>query len=207
MLRRHRWRVPFFGGDMIYLVCGLVVFLGLHSFRIFASAWREARIAAWGVGAWKTAVSLLSIAAFVLVIWGYGEAKAVQPLLLWTPPTGLRPAVGPLTLLAFILLAAAYVPRNHIRARLRHPMVLAVKLWALAHLLVNGWLPGVVLFGSFLAWAILDFRAARRREPAPGAAAGVRVSNTAMAVAIGAAAWAGFAFQLHARWVGVAPFG
>jgi len=190
---------------MIYLVGGLVVLLGVHSFRIFAPDWRQARIAAWGEGGWKTAVSVLAIVALLGVIHGYGVATAA-PMRLWSPPAGLRHAAALLTLPAFILLVAAYVPRNHIKAQLGHPMVLAVKLWAFAHLLAVGHVPGVLLFGSVLAWSILDFRAARRRQPALGAAAGARVLNTVLAVAIGTAAWTGFAFSLHARWIGVAPF-
>jgi uncharacterized membrane protein len=189
---------------MTLLLIGLAVFIGAHSLRILAPGWREARISAWGVNAWKGVASVLSIVGFVLIIYGYGQARQA-PVLVWLPPVGLRHAAALLTLPAFILLVAAYVPRNGFRTRLGHPMVLAVKLWALAHLLVNGWLHAIVLFGSLLAWAILSFRAARRREPASRAPASV--ANTLLTVAIGAAAWAGFAFYLHARWIGVAPFG
>ena len=112
------------------------------------------------------------------------------------------------TLLAFIFLAAAYVPRNQIKAKLHHPMVLAVKLWAFGHLLATGKLADIVLFGAFLLWAVLDFRAARQRDRAlrtvyaPGTLAG-----TLIAVVVGAVAWAVFAFWLHAAWIGVAPMG
>lgn len=189
---------------MTMLLLGLVLFLAMHSFRIVAPAWRDARIARWGAGRWKGLVSLLSILGFVLIIWGYGQARQA-PVLLWAPPVGLRHAVALLTLPAFVLLVAAYVPRNHFKSYLGHPMVLAVMLWAFAHLLVNGRLHGVVLFGSFLLWSMLSFRAARRREPPSRAPASI--ARTLVAVAIGVAAWAGFAFYLHARWIGVAPFG
>lgn len=192
---------------MIYLVLGLALFLGLHSVRIVAPNWREERIAAWGEGAWKSLFSLLSIAAFALVIWGYGQARAHSPILLWTAPAGLRHAVALLTLPAFVLLVAAYVPHNHIKARLGHPMILGVKLWALAHLLVNGWLHAVLLFGGFLLWSIFSFRAARRRDPVWRGGTDARLPYTVLTVVIGVLAWAGFAFYLHARWIGVAPFG
>lgn len=189
---------------MTMLLLGLFIFLGVHSLRIFAPAWRDARIAGWGVAAWKGGVGLLSLVGLLLIIWGYGQARQV-PVLLWAPPVGLRHAVALFTLPAFILLVAAYVPRNHFKSRLGHPMVLAVMLWAFAHLLANGQLHAVALFGSFLLWAMLSFRTARRREPPTRAPASM--ARTLLAVVIGAAAWAGFAFYLHARWIGVAPFG
>jgi uncharacterized membrane protein len=189
---------------MIWLILGLVVFLGVHSLRLLAPDWREARVAAMGKGAWMGVFSAVSIAGFVLIVWGYGQAR-LDPVLVWVPPLSLRHASALLTLPAFILLAATYVPRNHLKARLGHPMLLGTKLWALAHLLVNGWLHGMVLFASFLIWAILSFRAARKREPA--SRAGGTLLGTTLAVVIGTAAWAGFAFYLHEAWIGVAPFG
>lgn len=190
---------------MVWLLAGLLVFLGVHSLRIVAPGWRDARVAAMGATAFKGVYSLVSIAGFVLLVWGYAQARADAPVLLWAPPIGLRHAISLLTLPAFILLAAAYVPRNHIKARLGHPMFVAVKLWALAHLLVNGWLHGVLLFGGFLLWAILGFRAARRREPAPRS--GGTVGGTVAAVVVGSVAWAVFAFHLHRLLIGVGPFG
>ncbi|ODS64973.1 MAG: hypothetical protein ABS41_00795 [Arenimonas sp. SCN 70-307] len=187
-----------------WLVLGLLVFLGGHSLRIFAPAWRDARVASMGEVPFKVVYSLVSIAGFVLLVWGYAQARSGEPVLLWVPPLGLRHAVSLLTLPAFILLVAAYVPGNHFKARLGHPMLLAVKLWALAHLLVNGWLHGVLLFGGFLLWAILGFRAARRRAPAPG---GGRWLPTLVSVVLGAVLWAGFVFHLHKLLIGVAPFG
>jgi uncharacterized membrane protein len=188
---------------MVWLLLGLFVFVGVHSLRVVAPAWRDERVAQWGAGKWKVAISLLSIAGFVLMIWGYSQARQA-PILLWTPPAGMRHAAALLTLPAFVLLVAAYVPRNVFKTRLGHPMVVAVKLWALAHLLANGWLHAVVLFGSLLLWSILSFRAARRRDP-PSRAPSSALA-TSIAVAVGSAAWAGFAFYLHGRWIGVAPF-
>ena len=192
---------------MLFLVLGLVLFLGVHSVRIVADGWRTHTRARLGELPWKGLYSLLSAAGLALIVWGYGLARQ-QPVMLWAPPVGMRHAAALLTLIAFILLAAAYVPRNAIKARLHHPMVLGVKVWALAHLLSNGNLADVVLFGSFLLWAVLSFRAARQRDRAqntvyaPGTAAG-----TIAAVVVGALAWVGFAFWAHAWLIGVAPLG
>lgn len=189
---------------MLYLILGLLAFLGLHSVRIFAPAWREARVRQWGANGWKGIYSLLAIAGFALLVWGYGQARAA-PVVVWVPPLGLRHLAALLTLPAFVLLVAAYVPANHLKARLGHPMLLGIKLWAFAHLLVSGWLHAMVLAGAFLLWAILCFRSARRRPAATAAAP--RVGNTVLAVVIGVAAWAGFAFWGHRWLIGVSPFG
>lgn len=192
---------------MSILILGLLVFLGAHSVRIFADPWRSARIAAMGAGAWKGLYSLVSIAGFVLIVWGYGQARAV-PVELWSPPVWARHAASLLNLVAFVLLAAAYVPRNRIRAAIGHPMVAGVKLWALAHLISNGRLADVVLFGAFLVWAVLDFRSARRRDRAAGTRrpAGTLAGDVATLI-VGAVATAVFALWLHAPLIGVRPFG
>ena len=192
---------------MSYLVLGLVLFLGVHSVRIVADGWRTQMRARMGELPWKGLYSLASILGLALIVWGYGLARQ-QPVVLWNPPVGMRHAASLLTLIAFVLLAAAYVPRNVFKAKLHHPMVLSVKVWALAHLLSNGNLADVVLFGAFLLWAVLSFRAARQRDRAqntvyaPGTAAG-----TGIAVVVGTAAWAGFAFWAHVWLIGVAPLG
>ena len=192
---------------MAYLLAGLLLFLGVHSLRIFAEAWRAQQIARIGPLPWKGLVSVLSLAGFVLLVWGWGMARQA-PVVLWQPPVGMRHAASLLTLLAFVLLAAAYVPGNAIKARVHHPMVLGVKTWALAHLLSNGNVAHVVLFGSFLAWGVLLFIASRRRDRreatvyAPG-----RLAPTLVTVVVGVAAWAVFAFKFHGMWIGVRPFG
>ena len=189
------------------LILGLVLFLGVHSVRIVADGWRSATIARIGEGAWKGLYSVLSLAGFVLIVWGYGLARQA-PVVLWSPPVAMRHVASLLTLLAFVLLFAAYVPRNAIKAKLKHPMVLAVKVWAFAHLLSNGTLADLLLFGGFLLWAVLDFRSARGRDRAAGTVypAGT-MAGTAGAVVVGVAAWLAFAMYLHAAWIGVAPFG
>jgi len=192
---------------MVYLIIGLVLFLGAHSVRIFADDWRSARIAAMGEGAWKGLYSLVSGVGLALIVWGYGLAREA-PVDLWHPPRGLGHLTALLTVPAFVLLAAAYVPGNHLKTAIGHPMVAGVKLWALAHLLSNGRLADVILFGALLAWAVADFAAARRRDragrtPRPAATMG----RTLVAVVVGLVAWAAFAFHLHASLIGVQPLG
>jgi uncharacterized membrane protein len=192
---------------MLVFLIGLILFLGVHSVRIVADDWRSARIAQWGEGAWKGLYSVVSLVGLVLLVWGYGQTRAA-PIDLWQPPVFTRHLASLLTLPAFVLLAAAYVPGTRIRARLGHPMVLGVKLWALAHLLANGRLADLLLFGGFLLWAVADFRAARARDRRDGV---VRTagpaSRDAVAVLVGVGAWVAFAFALHGSLIGVMPFG
>jgi uncharacterized membrane protein len=192
---------------MTALILGLVVFLGIHSARIVAEGPRRTFIAQRGANAWKGLYTLLSLGGFVLLVWGYGQARQ-QPVVLWAVPTAMRHAASLLMLLSFVLLAAAYVPGNQIKARLHHPMTLAVKTWALAHLIANNTLADLLLFGGFLAWAVAVFVAARRRDRADGVTypAG-RASRTAIAVAVGVVAWIVFALWLHGALIGVRPFG
>lgn len=193
---------------MLTLVAGLVLFLGAHSVRVFADGWRASTIARVGEKPWKGVYSLVSIAGFVLLVVGYGLARQ-QPVVLWSPPpVALRHLASLLTLLAFVLVVATYLPGNQLKAKLHHPMILGVKAWALAHLLANNMLADLVLFGSFLAWAVLDYRAARRRDRQQGTVypAGT-ASRTALTVVVGVVAWAVFAFWLHRVLIGVSPMG
>lgn len=192
---------------MTILVLGLVLFLGVHSVRIVAEDWRRAQIARMGEGAWKGAYTLLSIVGLAFVVWGFGLARQ-QPVPLWSPPAWARHVTAPLMLVSFVLLASYRVPRNPIRARLHHPMLAGVAVWGFAHLLAGGTLADVLLFGGFLVWAALDFRAARRRDRAegttypPGTSQGLVVS-----LLVGVALWAAFAFGLHRVLFGVQPLG
>ena len=191
---------------MTALILGLAIFLGIHSARIVAEGLRRAFIAQRGANAWKGLYTLASLAGFALLIWGYGQARQ-QPTVLWATPTALRHVASLLMLLSFVLLAAAYVPGNQIKARLHHPMTLAVKVWALAHLVANNTLADLLLFGGFLAWSVAVFAAARRRDRANGVSyAAGSASRTAIAVAIGVVAWIAFALWLHGPLIGVAPF-
>ncbi|NQW94514.1 MAG: NnrU family protein [Polaromonas sp.] len=192
---------------MTYLIAGLVLFLGVHSARVFANDWRNQTLARMGEKPFKGVYSLLSLAGFVLLVWGYGQARQ-QGVMLWNPPTATRHIAALLTLVAFILLAATYVPGNQIKAKLQHPMVLGVKVWALAHLLANGSLADTVLFGSFLLWSVVLFAASRkrdRREHVVYSAGTARM--TAVTVFAGVVAWVVFAFWLHRTLIGVSPFG
>lgn len=187
---------------MILFVAGLGLFLGVHSISIFNRAWRDTMVARLGEGPWKGLYSLASLAGFALLCYGYGLARA-DPVVLYAPPAFLRHVALLLLLPVFPLLASVYLP-GHLKARARHPMLLATKLWATAHLLVNGNLADVLLFGGFLAWAIADRVAVKRRPQTlvvlgPGA-----WRNDALAVVVGLALYAGFVGWLHARLIGVA---
>jgi uncharacterized membrane protein len=149
----------------------------------------------------------VSVAGFFLRVWGYGLARQ-SPVVLWTPPRGMNHLAALLTLVSFVMLAAAYVPGNGIRSRLKHPMVLAVKVWAFAHLVSNGALADVVLFGAFLVWAVLVFRASRQRDRAQGTVyAPGTAARTWITIVAGAGAWLVFASWGHARLIGVSPLG
>jgi len=189
---------------MSYLVLGLLLFLGTHSLRIVAEDWRSEQVARMGLNAYKGVYSLASGLGLALVIWGYGMARA-EPLVLWVPPLWTRHVAVALMLPAFILLTAAYVPGTRIKARLRHPMLLGTKIWALAHLLANGNLADVVLFGSFLAWAILDFRSARRRDSSQGQPR-EGWGRDILAALVGAGVWAFFLIYAHIWLMGVRPY-
>jgi uncharacterized membrane protein len=192
---------------MKLLIAGLIVFLGVHSVRMVAEDWRHRMRTRLGKGTWKGLYSLLALAGLALIAWGFDLARD-QPVLLWSPPRGLKHGASLLTLLAFVLLAAAYVPGNAIKARLHHPMVLGVKAWALAHLLTTGMLAHLLLFGSFLVWGVFSYSIARRRDRRDGVhyAAG-RLPATLLTVVLGVAAWAVFAFGLHGLLIGIKPFG
>ena len=192
---------------MTYLILGLIIFLGAHSVRIVADDWRTRTRAKTGALPWKGLYSVASLVGFGLIVWGFGLARQ-QPVQLWSPPVAMRHLASLLTLISFVLLAAAYVPGNNIKARLHHPMVLGVKVWALAHLLANGNIAHMVLFGSFLVWAILDFSSARRRDRAAGTQYPRGTAGaTGITVAVGVGAWIAFALWLHGLLIGVRPLG
>lgn len=192
---------------MTYLIIGLIVFLGVHSIRIFSEDARTRLRTQWGENVYKGIYSVISLLGFGMVVWGFGVARET-PVVLWTPPIGMRHLASLLTLLAFVLLAATYIPGNAIKARVHHPMVLSVKTWALAHLLATGTAAHLLLFGSFLIWAVLSFVAARRRDRAQRVvyAAGT-LQGTGLTLVVGIAAWAAFAFYLHGALIGIRPLG
>lgn len=192
---------------MSYLIAGLLLFLGIHSVAIFAPNWRDATAARMGEGAWKGLYSLVSIASVVLLVWGYGVAR-MDPIVLYTPPPWTRWLAALLMLPVFPLLLAPYFP-GRIKAKLRHPMLTAVKFWALAHLLTNGTLADVLLFGGFLAWAVADRISFKRRIQRPLHAAPASRINDIVVIVVGLVLYFVFTRWLHVRWIGVspAPFG
>jgi uncharacterized membrane protein len=190
---------------MTMLIVGLVLFLGIHSVSIIAPGWRAAGVERFGQWGWKGVYSLISIAGFVLLWQGYAAAK-LDPVLLYVPPAGLRHVAAVLMLPVFPLLLATYLP-GRLSSLAVHPMLVAVKLWALAHLLANGMLADVVLFGALLAWAVADRISLKRREPRPHPTLPRFALNDVIAVAGGLAVYGLFVGGWHQRLFGVAPFG
>lgn len=196
---------------MLVMCMGLILFIAPHSLSFLASDWRDQKKEKLGRGAYEGIYSLTSLIALVLIVWGYGQTR-VNPVFLWNPPVAMLHITALLSLVAFILLLAAYVPNNKIKTVVGHPMVAGVKVWAFAHLLSNGRLGDVVLFGAFLIWSVMYFSSHRRKDRATRATTETLVSTdttamTVLTVMAGIAAWAAMAFYLHLRLIGVAPFG
>ncbi|MFM1881152.1 MAG: hypothetical protein RLZZ344_1386 [Pseudomonadota bacterium] len=201
---------------MTHLLLGLLLFLGIHSLRVFADGLRDRLIDRLGPLGFKGLYSVFSLVGLLLIISGYQGAR-IDPVILYTPPTGMAHAASLLTLIAFVLLVAAYIPGNLILKKVKHPMTIGVKTWAFAHLLANGSLADLLLFGGFLIWAVLVFRSARRRTvptnpgitdiPAAIAARPNSMVSSLVTLIVGIGLWAWFAFEGHAMLIGVAPFG
>lgn len=192
---------------MTLLIIGLLLFLGTHSARIFAVENREQMIADHGEIKWKIAYSIVSIIGLAMIIWGYGQTR-LDPVYLWFPPVWTKHLAALLTIPAFILLVATYVPGTKIKALVGHPMAAGVKLWAFAHLIANGTLADLLLFGGFLAWSIASFTTSRKRDRIEGLTrpAG-SFAKDAIAIVIGLIAWFVFVRYLHVMLFGIAPFG
>ncbi|MCY0150469.1 NnrU family protein [Hoeflea sp. G2-23] len=191
---------------MIWLIVGLVLFLGIHSVRIVAPAFRQAQIDARGLNAWKGIYSLASIVGFVVLVWGFSVARQ-DPIVFWTAPSWMSHVVALLMVFVMILLVAAQLPAGRIKAAVKHPTLLAVKIWAFAHLLVNGDLASVLLFGGFLAWAVIDrisekkrLRAGISSNPVAGP-----VKWDIIAVIGGLVFYVVFLVWLHRWLIGVSP--
>jgi uncharacterized membrane protein len=186
------------------LILGLVLFIGIHSFSM-ARGPRAAIIGRIGEGPYKGLYSLLSLAGIVLVAFGYGQYRAGGYFQVWDPPVWTRHLALLLVLVAFICFVAAYLP-GHIKARLKHPMLAGVKIWAFAHLISNGDLGSILLFGAFLAWAVVARISLKRRDVAAqhgGTAAPAGWRNDILAVAIGTVVYLAFVFWLHPWLIGV----
>jgi uncharacterized membrane protein len=194
----------------LVLLTGLVLFTITHSLRIWSDSLRDQLLVRLGRLWFKLVYGLCSLAGLVLVVISFSWLRE-QPVVLWVPPAGMSHAAALLTWGAFVLWAAAYVPANLIRHHLGHPMAAGVKLWALAHLLSNGALSHVLLFGSFLVWAVLSFSASRRRDRRSGAVKGVAsngaLTATVVTMVVGTLLWAVFVFYLHALLIGIKPLG
>jgi uncharacterized membrane protein len=192
---------------MTALVLGLVLFLGLHSTRLVADDARSRFIAQRGERTWRGLYSLGSAIGLVLIVWGYGQTRG-QPIVLWSPPEWLRGVGSLLVLLGIVLITAAYVPRNHLKAWVGHPMVLGVKAWAFGHLIATRTLADLLLFGGFVVWAVLCYRSLRKRDraanrkPPPGEAV-----PTAIALVVGAVLGLVFVKWLHGWLIGISPWG
>lgn len=187
---------------MTLLILGLLIFLGVHSVSIVAPGWRDAQAARLGEMGWKGVYTVLSIIGFALLVYGYGQARQ-GPVALYTPPVALRHVALLLMLPVFVLLLAAYLP-GRIKSAAKHPMLLATKLWATSHLLANGNLADVLLFGGFLAWAVLDRISMKRRTPRPLPGAPAGRFNDLIAVVGGLALYVFFVKGGHAWLIGVA---
>lgn len=191
---------------MTTLILGLAIFLGTHSLHMLAPGFRQAGIDKLGLWGWKGGIAIASIAGFVLLVMGYGEARQ-DPTWLYHAPTWTRHIAALLMIPAMILLVAAYVPGNRMKARMGHPMLLATKTWALAHLIANGGLHDIVLFGAFLAWAVAAFIVGRKRDRAAGKTYPVAgISRDITAVVLGVVLYGAFTMKLHVWLMGVAPF-
>lgn len=190
---------------MLMLVFGIAVFFAVHSVSIVAPAWRDASAARMGPLAWKAVYGLLSLVGLVLMVKGYTAAR-LEPSVLYLPPAWLRHVTLLLMVPVFPLLLAAYLP-GRIKTLARHPMLLAVKLWALAHLLANGMLADVLLFGAFLLWAVADRISLKRRTPRPVPGLPLSAFNDGLVIVGGLLLYAAFAVWLHPLLIGVAVVG
>ena len=189
---------------MALFLIGLIIFLGSHSCRIFADSWRNQMIDRIGEVKWKGLYTIISLIGFIIMVIGYGQARQ-NTVVLWQPNAALIYIALALNLVAFIFLAGSSPSNNAIRLKLKHPKILGVKVWALAHLISNGTLVDLILFGALLIWAVLDFRSARKRPVHIPEQAQVSTKATVIAIASGVILWVVFIFGLHQYLIGVSP--
>ena len=190
---------------MTALVLGLIVFIGMHSVRIVSDDFRTRQIEKVGINVWRAMYAGVSFVGLVLIVIGYGVARST-PQLVWNPPGWLNFVAILLTIPAFILIATSFVPGTRIRNKTGHPLLLGIKIWALAHLIANGMLADIVLFGSFLVWSIAAYASARRRDRKAGTVYPIGPPHQdVIAVIGGLVAWTVFALWLHRWLIGVAP--
>ncbi len=189
------------------LIVGLAVFIGAHLVPAMTT-FRAGLIGRLGEGGYKGLFSLVSLAGMVLIVMGYSAAREAGPPLIWDPPIAMRHIALLLMLPAFVFFVSTYFP-GRIKSTLKHPMLVSVKVWALAHLLANGDLASMLLFGSLLAWAVVDRISLKRRTRAASepTIAGPAMRNDAIAIVVGLGAYAAIAFWLHPILFGVPVIG
>lgn len=193
------------GASMLVMVLGIVVFLGAHTLTTFRET-REDLIGRFGEAPYKIIHSVVSLIGFALIVWGFSRYRAEGLIPVWAPPGWTRHLTMTLMWFAFVALACVNPAPGKIRGWLRHPMLVAIKIWALAHLLANGDLGGMLLFGSFLAWAVFDRVAVKKRGDfgAPRLASFTRAD--AIALIVGTAAYVAM-ILLHPVLIGVPVIG
>ncbi|MBB6308214.1 NnrU family protein [Xanthobacter tagetidis] len=189
---------------MVMMLLGLALFVATHVVTSLRGL-RSDLIARLGEGAYKGFYSLLAASGLLLTAYGYELWRAAGPALIWNPPHAMRHLAMLLLLLAAIAAVAAYVP-SHIRAVLKHPLLVAVKTWALAHLLVNGDAASMVLFGVILAWAVYD-RIALKKRGAPLPVAPKGWGGDALALGLGLVLFLALAYLFHPYIIGVPVMG
>ena len=187
----------------VTLLAGMAIFFGVHSVSIVAPAWRDRMVARLGEPAWKGVYAIASVVGFILMIRGYSHAK-LDPTVVYEPAYWLRHLAAIVMVPVFPLLLSTYFP-GRIKAAAQHPMLAATKLWAAAHLLANGMLPDVLLFGGFLAWAIADRISLKHRPVRPIKVLPERRFNDLVAVVAGFALYVWFIAWAHYRLFGVSP--
>jgi uncharacterized membrane protein len=191
---------------LLVLILGLLIFLGTHVFVSIRGA-RGAAMARLGVNGYRAAFSIVSITGLVLIGWGFGHYRADGGWIdIWNPPAFTRHIAALLMLFAVIFLTASFFP-SHIKAKLKHPMLASVKTWALAHLIANGDLGSILMFGSFLAWAVFARVAAKRRTDEVAAAAPLGYTNDLIVVLLGIVIYLALGFVFHPVFIGVPVFG
>jgi uncharacterized membrane protein len=188
------------------MIAGLGLFFGAHTLTT-QRALRAGLIKAIGEGGYKIGYTLVSLAGFALIVWGFAHYRSSGWIEVWSPPKALKHLNTALMLPAVILVVAAYI-RGRIYATLKHPMLAGVKLWAFGHLLANGDLGGIILFGSFLAWAVFDRISLKHRADAGGPPIPVGgIGNDLIAVAVGIVVYLALAFAFHPVVIGLPVFG
>lgn len=190
---------------MEILIAGLVLFLGVHSISIINAAWRDRKVEQYGVTAWQGIYSVLSIIGFVLIVNGYDMARH-DATVLYHSPEWMRYIAIFLQIFIFPLLVATYLP-GRIQQTTKHPMLVATKIWAFSHLLANGSLVDVVLFGGFLTWAVVNRISLKQRTSLPVPVVLSSRYNDAIAIVVGLGLYVFFVLWLHAQLFGVSPLG